>query len=67
MHSLEISGKLVDMRTTCIHLLKIASDSNFSLLFWEKLLAFSKLASSKFDPCLFLMNYHMSFRASILL
>ena len=50
MHNFEISGKLVDVRTTCIHLLKIASDGNFNLLFWEKLLAFSKLASAKFDP-----------------
>ena len=33
MHNLEINGKLVDVRTTCIHLLKIASVSNFSLLF----------------------------------
>ena len=38
-------------RVTCIHLLKIVSDSNFNLLFLEKLLAFSKLASAKFDPC----------------
>ena len=38
-------------RATFIHLLKIASDSNFNLLFLEKLLAFSKLASAKFDPC----------------
>ena len=41
MYNFEISGKLVDVRTTCIHLLKIASDS-----IWEKLLAFSKLASA---------------------
>ena len=42
--------KLVDVRTTCIHLLKIASGGNFNLLFGKKLLAFSKLASAKFDP-----------------
>ena len=41
LHNLEIA--------TCIHLLKIASDSNFNLIFW-KTLAFSKLASVKFDP-----------------
>ena len=40
----------------CIHLLKIASDSNFKLLFWKKLLAFSKLASAKFDPVLILLT-----------
>ena len=39
-------------RATCIHLLKIASDGNFNLLFFEKVLAFSKLASTTFDPCL---------------
>ena len=39
-------------RATYIHLLKIASDSNFNLiLFMEKPLAFSKLVSAKFDPC----------------
>ena len=38
-------------RATCIHLLKIASDSNFNLLF-GKTTSFSKLASAKFDPCL---------------
>ena len=36
---------------TCFHLLKIASDGDFNLLFCRKLLAFSKLASAKFDPC----------------
>ena len=41
---------LVDMRVTFIHLLKIASDGNFYLLLWRKLLVFSKLASAKFDP-----------------
>ena len=34
-----------------ITLLKIASDSTFNLLFWKKLLAYSMLASAKFDPC----------------
>ena len=33
--SLCIIWKLVDVRTTCIHLLKIASDSNFNLLIGE--------------------------------
>ena len=33
MHNLEISEKKVAVRTTCIHLLKIASDGNFNLLF----------------------------------
>ena len=37
-------------RATCIHLLKIASDSNFNFAFLKKLLAFSKLASAEFDP-----------------
>ena len=38
------------MRVTLFRLLKIASDCDFNLLF-EKLLAFSKLPSAKFDPC----------------
>ena len=33
----------------CFHLLKIASDCNFNLLFGEKYL---HLASAKFDPCI---------------
>ena len=34
-------------RGACIHLLKRASDSNFNLLFWKKLLPFSKSVSAK--------------------
>ena len=37
---------LVDMRVTCIHLLKVASDGNFYLLFGENYL---HLASAKFE------------------
>ena len=37
------------MRMICFHLLKIASDGNFNLLFGEKYL---HLASAKFDPCI---------------
>ena len=33
---------LVDMIMICFHILKIASDGDFYLLFWRKLLAFSK-------------------------
>ena len=40
---------LVDMMT-CFHMLKIASGGNIYLLLEKKLLAFSKLASAKFDP-----------------
>ena len=40
---------LVDMKMTCFHLLKVASDGNFYFV-WRNLLAFSKLASAKFDP-----------------
>ena len=36
---------LVHMRATCFHMLKIASDGNFYLLF-------GKLASAEFDPWL---------------
>ena len=42
--------KLVDMRVTCINLLKIASDGKFNLHLKKKILAYSKLASAKFDP-----------------
>ena len=37
-------------RAACIHMLKIASDSNINLFFLEKLLRYSKLAIAKFDP-----------------
>ena len=48
-----VKHNFVDMRATFFHMLKIASDGNFYLLFGENynILAFSKLQSAKFDPC----------------
>ena len=50
----------VDMRVNCFHLLKIANDCRFNLLFGEK---FQHIASAKFYHCLYALILHYHFPA----